>query len=150
VEEGSELLINAEQLKQLMEFIKNQKKLNKGKFKINYACAGFLGFDYEFEVRDYPYFCRTGINIASILYNGDIYVCPDVPRMPELIQGNIKKDNFCEVWENKFEFFRNKNKFKNEKCEGCLNWDECLGGPTHLWDYKNCKPKKCHIEQLEK
>jgi radical SAM protein with 4Fe4S-binding SPASM domain len=43
-----------------------------------------------------------------------------------LIQGNVKKDSFSEVWNNKFEFFRKKDKLKNEKCDGCEYWEECL------------------------
>ena len=43
--------------------------------------------------------------MASILSNGDIFVCPNVERRPELIQGNIKKDNFVDIWENKFKIF---------------------------------------------
>lgn len=43
-------------------------------------------------------------SVASILANGDIFVCPNVERRKELIQGNVQKDNFVEVWENKFEF----------------------------------------------
>ena len=58
-------------------------------------------------------------DLGSILYNGDIFVCPNVERRPELIQGNVRKDNFVEIWENKFEFFRNLEKFKCGKCDKC-------------------------------
>jgi len=37
--------------------------------------------------------CTTGFTIGSILYNGDIYVCPSVERRKELIQGNIRNDD---------------------------------------------------------
>ena len=41
----------------------------------------FLGMEYEKEVRPQIFYCRTGISIASILYNGDLFVCPNVPRI---------------------------------------------------------------------
>ena len=36
--------------------------------------------------------------LASVLSNGDIFGCPNIPRRKELIQGNVLKDDFCEVW----------------------------------------------------
>ena len=36
-------------------------------------------------------------------------------RRKELIQGNVQKDNFVEVWENKFEFFRSENKMSSKE-----------------------------------
>jgi radical SAM protein with 4Fe4S-binding SPASM domain len=150
-EENKELLIGGDELKKLLYFIKEKRaelKKEKRKLDIFYGCAGFLGIEWEKDVRPYPFFCIAGIKAASILYNGDIFVCPDVPRVPELIQGNIRRDNFKEVWENKFEFFRDPENFKQDKCADCLCWSDCGGGGAHLWDYKNNKPKKCHQELL--
>jgi hypothetical protein len=64
---NSDLMLNGKEIKKMLDFIKS-KKDNK-KMEITFGCVGFLGLDYEREVRDYYYFCRTGINIASILYN---------------------------------------------------------------------------------
>lgn len=61
---------------------------------------------FEKEVRRNMFVCTTGFTIGSILYNGDIYVCPSVERRKELIQGNIRNDDFVDVWENKFKWFR--------------------------------------------
>ena len=146
--ENDDLALNGEELKKLLDFIKKNNKKNK--LELVYGCPGFLGLEYEKEVRPYYFFCRTGINIASILYNGDLYVCPNVPRIKRLIQGNIRKDNFKEVWENKYKEFRDKNRTKSEECEKCPNWEYCLGGAYHTWNFKENLQNKCPYKMMEK
>lgn len=143
---NEELLLDGTDLKKLLDFVKSKKK--KKKLKVLYACPGFLGLDYEKEVRAGYFYCRTGISIASILYNGDLFVCPNVPRIKSLIQGNIRKDNFKEVWDNKYKEFRTKNRTKCEECEKCQYWDYCLGGPYHTWNFEENKQNKCVYEMI--
>ena len=146
-ENNDELLLNKEQYKFLLSFIKDKRK--KSKIDITYGCSGFLGLKYEGELRGWFFNCNTGINTGSILHNGDMFVCPNVPRRPELIQGNVRQENFTEVWNNKYKIFRNKERTKCEKCGSCEYWEECLGGSFHLWDFENNKPKVCHLEMIE-
>lgn len=146
-EKNTALILDKDDHKKLLAFIKEKRK--KSKIDITYGCAGFLGLGYEYEVRQGPFYCNTGINTGSILYNGDIYVCPNVPRIPGLIQGNVRKNKFTDVWDNGFEYFRNKDRNKCEKCSGCDYWEECLGGPVHLWDFGKKEPKMCHLDILE-
>jgi len=145
-EGNADILLDKDELKRLLDFIKEKRK--KASIKITYGCAGFLGLDYEGEVRDWMFYCNTGINTASILHNGDIFVCPNVPRNQEWVQGNVTKDNFVKVWENKFELFRDKQRTACADCQKCTWWEECLGSSFHLWDSHNQKPKICHIKQL--
>ena len=140
-EDNPELLLNVNEYKTLLNFIKEKRK--KSKFDITYGCSHFLGMKYEKEVRKHMFFCIAGFTTASILYNGDIYVCPSVERRKELIQGNIRTDNFVVVWENKFKWFRNLDKLKSKKCENCQDWKYCLGGSLHNWDFDNRIQKLC-------
>ena len=140
-EDNKELMLNGQEIKKVLDFIKDNKK-NK-KLKILYGCPGYLGLDYEKEVRSKYFNCRTGISVASILYNGDLFVCPDVPRIPRLIQGNIRTDNFKDVWENKYKEFRTENRTKCDECNKCDKWDYCLGGAYHTWDFDKNVQKKC-------
>lgn len=137
--ENNNLLLEGKEIKQLLEFIKKKGK----KLDITYGCPSFLGLDYEKEVRDAYFYCRTGINVASILYNGDLFVCPNVPRIERLIQGNIRIDNFKEIWENRYQEFRNRERTKCEECERCEYWEYCLGGAYHTWDFVKNKQNKC-------
>lgn len=138
------LSLSDKQLKQLLDFIKEKRKSSK--IKVTFGCSHFLGFEYDDEVRDHPFTCLTGISVASILHNGDIFVCPNVPRLPELIQGNVKTDRFKEIWDNKFELFRNREKIVPQKCLDCESWDYCQGDAFHLFDLKNKKPGFCYQE----
>ena len=77
-QDNSELALGKEDYKYLLEFIKEKKK--KSKFEVTYGCTHFVGMKYEKEVRNHMFFCVTGFTTGSILYNGDIYVCPSVER----------------------------------------------------------------------
>jgi radical SAM protein with 4Fe4S-binding SPASM domain len=145
-EENKNIILSPAELEGLLTFIKRKRK--ESEIDIVYGCEGFLGLDFEGEVRDKFFICNTGINTGSILHNGDIFVCPNVPRRSELIQGNVRRDRFSEVWNNKYEIFRNKERTKCAKCAACDYWGECLGGSFHLWDFEKKQPKICHMEIL--
>ncbi len=144
---NKDLMLDGKELKWLLEYLKKMRK--EAPIEFTYGCEGFLGLDFEGETRDWNFYCGTGINVASILHNGDIFVCPNVPRRKELIQGNVKEDSFVDVWENKFELMRKKDRTSCEECANCEWWEECLGGSFHLWDFENNKPKICHVKMLE-
>jgi len=147
-ENNKELLLDDRELKTVLDFIKEKRKRSK-KIDITFGCEGFLGLNYEGELRNHYFYCNTGINTGSILYNGDIFVCPNVPRRPELIQGNIRKDRFSKVWNEKFEIFRNPKRTSCKECLECSYWNECLGGSFHLWNFEKNQPKICHLKILE-
>lgn len=77
------------------------------------------------EVRDGCFNCQSGINVASILHNGDIFPCYTMPKDPRFIQGNVKNDRFLDIWNNKFKEFRNMNRLENESCKACPEWNFC-------------------------
>jgi len=70
-----ELILTNHQLMDLLEFIKKTRQ--EKQIETNYECEGFVG-KYEMEVRDGYYFCRAGINIASVLLDGSISACPNI------------------------------------------------------------------------
>lgn len=144
--ENDNLLLNGKEIKQLLDFIKSKKKDRR--LELTYGCPGFLGLEYEKEVRKQYFYCRTGINVASILYNGDLFVCPNVPRIKSLIQGNIKTDNFKDIWNNKYKEFRTKDRTKCDKCEKCEYWNYCLGGAYHTWNFADNEQNKCTYNMI--
>ncbi len=121
-----------------------ERKNNEGKMSITYACSHFIGFEREKQIRGAGCFmCQAGLGIASVLSNGDIFGCSNIPRLPELIQGNVKTDNFVDVWENKFEAFRNPDKLISKKCKECKYWRYCRGDAMHTYDFKNKEQLVC-------
>lgn len=112
----------------LMEFIVEKRKKKNG-MKVSFSCEAYVG-PYEFKVRDSAFFCRAGINIASILADGSISACPNISR--EFIQGNIYQESLMDVWANNFREFRLPDMKKNGKCNDCQNFKDCRGGAMHL------------------
>ena len=141
--ENSDLMLDEEEYRYLFKFIKEKRKITKS-FEVTTSCSHYFGFDYEEETREWMFNCIAGIEVGSILYNGDIFVCPNVERRPELIQGNVRKDNFADVWNKKFEVFRNIDRHKKcKECNECKDARYCLGDSLHTWDFENNKPKLC-------
>ncbi|HPM91113.1 MAG TPA: TIGR04133 family radical SAM/SPASM protein [Tenuifilaceae bacterium] len=138
-----ELQLQPEEFKQLFDFISWTRKENK--IKLNYGCEGFLG-SYEGEVRDSLFFCRAGINIASILANGSISACPNM--RDNFIQGNIYKDNFRNVWEQRFLTFRDRSWTRTGACADCDFYGYCEGNGMHLRNEQNGELLFCHLQRI--
>lgn len=139
--ENKDILLDKEEYKWLFNFIKEKREENI--MNVEYGCSHYLDISMEKEIRDTYFFCTTGLYVASILSNGDIFVCPNVERRSEFIQGNIKIDNFVDVWENKFEQFRSDDRLKCDKCNKCKKWKYCLGDSFHTFNFDDRKPNFC-------
>ena len=97
------LRLTDEQFREVMEFIRRTRR--EGRIDLSYACEGFLG-NYETEVRDSFYYCSAGVTTASIRVDGALSGCTSIRS--NFNQGNIYRDNFWEVWSNRYEPFRNR------------------------------------------
>ena len=137
------LHLEQEDFRALMEFIRRTRR--EGHIALNYACEGFLG-GYETEVRDHFYMCSAGVNVASIRVNGDISGCTSVRG--NYTQGNIYRDSFWEVWQNRFEKFRNRQWAHKDECADCKVWEFCQGGGMHLRDEEG-RLMYCHYKMLK-
>ena len=127
-----------------MQFIEKCRK--EGRVKAAYGCEGFLA-GYELRVRTNPFECYAGVGTASIRVNGDISGCTSVRA--NFTQGNIYKDNFWDVWQNRFEKFRNRAWAKKGKCADCKMWQYCEGNGMHLYDDDE-NLLLCHYHRLTK
>lgn len=127
-----------------MEFI-CQKRKEGGAMHVTFSCEGYLG-RYEERVRPIRHFCRAGINIASVLIDGRICACPNIDR-DRFSQGSIYTDNFYDVWENRFEEFRNRDSIRCGRCTDCRQWRDCFGGGMHNWHGEEPGPLQCHYEK---
>lgn len=128
---------------QLMEFIRQTRK--EGIIAASYGCEGYLG-NYELEVRDAPFFCQAGIHIGSVLVDGSISACPSLRA--DYIQGNIYKDDFWTVWNNKYQIMRDRSWTKTGKCATCKSYKFCEGNGLHLRDEKTGDILCCHLDLL--
>ncbi len=140
-----ELLLTDDDYRYMFEYIRNKRIAGE---PVTYGCSHYLGLEYEREVRDWYYICTAGTYIASIMANGDITACLDIERRPEFVQGNILKDRFKDVWENRFEIFRRDLGDDNEKCRNCSEKCRCHGDSYHSWDFDKNEPQLCFKDIL--
>ncbi len=138
------LHLGSKEFKGLFDFI--EKVRQEGKIKLNYGCEGFLG-DYEGKVRDNFFFCRAGINVASVLNDGSISACPNL--RDNFIQGNIYKDSFKEVWQNKYDMYRDRSWTKKGICSSCEHYKYCEGNGMHLRNEKTGELLFCHLKRIQ-
>ncbi|MBO4370192.1 MAG: TIGR04133 family radical SAM/SPASM protein [Paludibacteraceae bacterium] len=134
-----ELQISQEQYRQVLDLIVRLRE--EGKIHASFACEGFLG-GYEGKVRDYLYRCAAGVTVASIRIDGSISGCTSVRGRFD--QGNIYQDDFWEVWQNRFQEFRDRSWAKQGACADCKFFRYCEGNGMHLYD-DNRHLAKCNL-----
>ena len=137
-----QLQLSNEQFRGLMEFIKACRK--EGRIIASYGCEGFLG-NYEGEVRDHFFFCNAGVSVAGVLSDGSISACTSIRS--DYHQGNIYKDDFMEVWEKRFQPYRDHSWMKTGECADCKYWKFCRGNGMHLRDGDG-KLILCHLKRI--
>jgi radical SAM enzyme (rSAM/lipoprotein system) len=140
---NDDLCLSPGQLKYLLDFIVNSRTCNN--ILVTFSCESWVG-EYEKKVRETYFFCHAGINIASVLIDGSISACPNINR--SFVQGNIYRDSFLDVWNNRFEIMRNRRWTKTGICKDCKDYRNCSGGPMHLWTEKRDAILTCIHNQL--
>lgn len=146
--ESSGLLLSSEQFKDLISYIRGKRFDPACNMEVSFGCSHYLGLEDERMVRDHYFLCGAGILIAGIRSNGDICACLDIENRPELVQGNIRKDGFLEVWENRFRQFRRDRTADSCMCSVCADRFICGGDSMHTWDFDNHKPLLCGRDML--
>lgn len=137
-----ELQLSNRHFRELMDFIRQTKR--EGRIRADFGCEGFLG-NYEFDVRDDSFFCKAGVTVGSVLSDGSISACSSIRS--DYHQGNIYKDDFMEVWENRFQVFRNKEWARKGECADCKVFRYCRGNGMHLRDGDG-NLLMCHMKKL--
>ena len=130
------------QFERLMDFIASTRA--EGHIDLSYACEGFLG-RYEGRVRDNLYYCSAGVSTASIRIDGAISGCTSIRS--DFDQGNIYKDDFMDVWNNRFTEFRDRGWARKGECADCGMFRYCRGGGMHLRG-ENRELMMCHYHRL--
>lgn len=131
--------LSREEVKTLMDFIVATRK--EGRIKASFCCEGFMG-GYEGKVRDGFFDCSAGVTVASVLLDGSIGACPSIRA--DYSQGNIYRDDFWDVWQNRFQQHRDRQWMKTGKCADCKFWRYCEGNGLHLRDAEG-NLAHCHM-----
>ena len=134
----------------LMDFIQTRREAaaaaKDGRMNVTFSCEGYLG-PYERKVRRNPFFCRAGITIASVLIDGRICGCPNIDR-DLFSQGNIYQDSLWEVWQHRFEPFRDRRWTRKGICADCPVWRDCQGNGMHNWHGDGGQVIHCHYRHV--
>lgn len=145
----SDLLLTPDEIKKLLHYIRDKHFDNTNLMEVTFGCSHFLSFDLEREVRDFYFQCGAGLNVAGIRANGDIGACLDIAPLPELIQGNIFRDDFMTVWKNGYQAFRTDRTARSKTCSACQYKAVCLGDSAHTWDFEHNEPDYCFVKMWE-
>lgn len=138
-----DLQLTDKQLRRLMDFIEEERRSDRT-MEVSYACEGFLG-DYEQRVRDHFFYCRSGVEVASIRCDGSISGCTSVRS--HMDQGSIYTDDLWDVWQNRFQLMRDRSWARKGHCADCKMWRYCEGSGLHLYD-DNGDLLTCHYRRL--
>lgn len=136
------LMLTDDELIRMFSFIENKRKDLDTKITVTYGCSHFLGPKHERESRKWYFLCNAGVYTASITHTGDCVACLDIPRRPELVQGNVREGRFSDIWYNGYEIFRNDYR-KKGKCAHCRYYRYCAGDSFHTWDFDKNEPSYC-------
>jgi len=143
--EYPELFLDGREFRELVHFIRKRYTDKKHKPKVSFCEIGYLGDD-ELEVRSFFAQCFAGINTLAVLADGSITGCAAVS--PGFIQGNIRKDDVIDIWENRFKVFRDRSWMERGECGECGVYPYCRGDGFHLWEKAGLNPAECNFKLL--
>ena len=130
-------------MRQMISWVaENKRGLRQRGLSVSLSCEGWLPLALDRKVRDTPFFCRAGVNIASILCDGTITGCSNNPA--PFFEGSILTANFAALWQNGFAKFREWEWVEKSSCSRCRHVRDCQGGSIHLWQSSMGKPDFCY------
>lgn len=145
--QNANLVLSNSEVDTLLKFVRHQRRVLPG-MRVEFSEEGYVGDDYEGLVRPYLCQCRAGINIGGIRFDGKIGACPEISSYFD--QGDILKERFSEVWNNKYQDFRDRSwTRKLGPCQYCDKFKICKGGAMHLYEDKSTPTARCFHEMIK-
>jgi radical SAM protein with 4Fe4S-binding SPASM domain len=139
-----ELQLNHEQSWTMIDWIRrNRERYKRRGLAIDFSCEGWFPFPIDRGIRKEPFFCRSGINIASVLCDGTVTGCTN--NGSAFYEGNLARDDFKTLWNSGFAQFRNRSWMKKGLCGNCGHFRHCKGGPIHLREGDDESPAFCYM-----
>lgn len=135
-----DLIPNAQEIRTLLEYILSARKDSITPHP-EFCEECFLGNRFEGNVRPYLNQCLSGICVGGIMSNGGIGACPELGEA--FIQGNIRKERFKDVWDTKYQVFRDRLWTHKDDCAGCNHYRHCKGSGLHLYATPDSKLMRC-------
>ena len=143
--ETPELLLSPQDIRTVLDFV----KAGQGDSLLPHpemSEEGYLGEEYEGQVRPYLCQCNAGITIGGILYDGRIGACPELAD--SFTQGHIEHDRFKDVWEQRYTKLRDRSWTHKGACASCDSFNRCQGGALHLYQDDKSELMRCFHDML--
>lgn len=131
----SDYMLSSENLRSVIHFLKNEYQQHCSTYSdpkttmVELGCGGWLGKELEGTFRPMIFHCIAGINNLGILYDGKLASCSNISR--DFIEGDLRVDNIKDVWDNRYQHYRNFEWKRIGECASCNEWNFCHGGPMH-------------------
>ena len=138
-----DMRLTNEEFRGVFDYMKKVRQ--EGRIRADYGCEGFLG-NYEGEVRSRLFACQAGVTVGSVMADGSIAACASIRA--DYHQGNIYRDDFMEVWENRYAAYRQREWMRTGECANCKYFRYCQGNGMHLRDADG-KLLFCHLHRLQ-
>lgn len=124
---------------------KNARRRGKSYIHVSTACEGYLG-KYDNKVNDGFFSCMAGVSVGSVMCDGSVTGCLSVRG--DFIQGNIYKESFVDIWNDRFQIMRDRSWTKKGSCGKCKHWKNCMGNGMHLHKDMENGPGICNMRLL--
>jgi len=131
----SEYLLSPEQVRKVINFLRFEYRNSCKNYAdpsatmVELGCGGWLGKELEGTFRPLIFHCVAGINNLGILFDGKLAACSNISR--NFVEGDLRTDKIRDVWETRYQRYRNFDWKKTGPCTTCDQWDFCHGGPMH-------------------
>jgi radical SAM protein with 4Fe4S-binding SPASM domain len=138
--EHPELIPGPVEIRQLLEYVR-EARADRMNPRPQFCEEGFVGNRFEGIVRPFLAQCRAGITTGGIRANGTIGACPELGD--GFAQGHIRTERFRDVWETRYQVFRQRDWTKRGLCAGCEHHPRCNGGSLHLYPTPEAELLRC-------
>ncbi len=129
---GDDLFLNAEQKRSLAEFFKGARFDQFRRLDVTYQDD--FGDRDDTDRRLTPESwrkrasCTGGFSSLTVIYNGDVLLCEQMPQTDEFVFGNIAESPLTEIWNSEkiADFiYAKREKFAGTVCADCDEFDLC-------------------------
>jgi radical SAM protein with 4Fe4S-binding SPASM domain len=138
--EHPELIPGPVEIRQLLEYVR-QARSDRMNPRPQFCEEGFVGNRFEGIVRPFLAQCRAGITTGGIRANGSIGACPELGD--GFAQGDIRTERFRDVWQTRYQVFRQRDWTQRGRCASCEHHPRCNGGSLHLYPTPEAELLRC-------
>ena len=138
-------LVSTEQLKNILAYVAKGRK--DGKLPVpEFGEESYLGC-FNDDVRPAKFTCNAGLTVAGVMFDGKVGACPELG--PDFIQGDLKEDTFTNIWNKRYQIFRDRSWTKKlGPCAKCKSFKYCHGGSLHLYPDTKTPISRCFYEMI--